>query len=152
LTAFTSIQIALIKREFQFNKLFLLRLINLLVPLVVTIPLALINMSYWAIIIANLSIYIIQTIVLYTIKGWRPSFYYSFNIINGIFSYSSWMIIKSFYIWLTGWIDVFIISFIFTKYQVGLYKTSINMVSSIMSIVTTSLLPVLFSGLSRLNN
>lgn len=152
LTAFTSIQIALIKREFQFNKLFLLRLINLLVPLVVTIPLALINMSYWAIIIANLSIYIIQTIVLYTIKGWRPSFYYSFDIIKDIFSYSTWMLIESFSIWLTGWIDIFIISFIFTEYQVGLYKTSINMVSSIMNIVTTSLLPVLFSGLSRLNN
>lgn len=150
LTAFTSIQIALIKRDFQFKKLFILRLSNIIIPFVITIPLALLNFSYWAIIIANLAIYVVNIIILLLNDGWRPKIYFSLSDLKEMFSFSGWTLLESFSVWITGWIDVFIIGTIFDDYVLGLYKTSTNLVSSIMSIITVSLLPVLFSGLSRL--
>src|SRR5690554_5332357 len=82
LTAFTSIQFTILRREFQFKKIFILRMVGLAVPLFVTVPLALLNFSYWSIIIASLVTHVVNITILYTGKNWKPSFYYSFDTLK----------------------------------------------------------------------
>jgi len=53
LAAFSSIQIALFKRDFDFKTLFSVRLIGIIIPVIVTIPLALVLKNYWALIWYN---------------------------------------------------------------------------------------------------
>lgn len=150
LTSFSSIQMALYRRDFDFKTLFRVRLIAIFIPFVVTIPLAFIGLNYWALIIGTLAIQLSNAIILTIKSKWEPKFYYSIKILKEMFSFSMWSLIEAISIWLTTWVDTFIIGNALNQYYLGLYKTSTSMVNALMALVTASVVPVLFSILSRL--
>lgn len=152
LTAFSSIQMALYRRDFDFKTLFLVRLIAILIPFLITIPLAFIGFNYWSLIIGTLAIRLSNAIILTVKSKWKPKFFYSINVLKKMFSFSFWSLIEQISIWLTTWIDTFIIASVLTQYELGLYKTSTSMVNTLMAIITASIMPVLFSTLSRLQD
>lgn len=152
LAAFSSIQMALFKRLLEFKTLFLVRIVGILIPLVVTIPLAFVTRSFWSLIIGMLAREIVNAIILTIKSPWKPSWFYDWNIFKAMISFSIWSMIESISIWLTGYLDVFIVGSFLSTHYVGVYKTSINTVGQIMAIVTASTTPVLFSALSRLQD
>lgn len=150
LTSFSSIQMALYRREFNFKALFWARLISIFLPFVVTIPLAFIGLDYWALIIGTICGGIANAIILTINSKWKPKWFYCVNVLKKMLSFSIWSLFEAISIWLTVWIDVFIISIIFNEYYLGLYKTSTIMVNSLLALVTSATTPILFSALSRL--
>ncbi|MDF2943529.1 MAG: polysaccharide biosynthesis protein [Herbinix sp.] len=152
LTSFSSIQIALYRRDFDFKTLFLVRMVSVCIPFVITIPLALLGFSYWALIIGQIAMQISNTVLLTVKSKWKPRIYYDVGILKEMFSFSMWSLFEAISIWFSFWIDIFIIGNVFNQYYVGLYQTSIVMVNSIMNIIAVSTVPVLFSTLSRLKN
>ena len=88
ITAFTSIQIALYKRNFDFKTLFIVRIISILIPFVVTIPLAFAGLSYWSLIIGSLTNHLLNAVILTIKSDWKPKFYYSIEILKEMFSFS----------------------------------------------------------------
>lgn len=152
LTSFSSIQMALYRRDFDFKTLFIVRMVAVLIPFIVTIPLALIGLSYWALIIGTLFMQFSNAIILTIKSKWKPKLFFDFKILKEMFSFSVWSLIEAISIWLTSWIDAFIIGTVLNQYFLGLYKTSTTMVNILMGIVTSALAPVLFSALSRLQD
>ncbi|MFD1861995.1 lipopolysaccharide biosynthesis protein [Planococcus chinensis] len=150
--AFSSVQIALNRRDYNFKLLFLVRIVIVTIPLFVTLPLAFFGYGYWSIIIGTISGSISSAIIFMRISEWKPSFFYSFSLFKTMFSFSSWTLLEATAIWLTAWVDVFIIGSFLSEYFVGLYRTSLNMVESLFALITASMNPVLFSALSRLQN
>lgn len=150
LTSFSSIQMALYRRDFDFKTLFIVRIISVFVPFVVTIPLALLGLSYWALIIGSLAIQLLNATILTIKSKWKPKFYYNIQLLKEMFSFSVWSLIEAISIWLTTWVDTFIIGNALNQYYLGIYKTSISMVNALMALITASIIPVLFSTLSRL--
>lgn len=151
-SSLSMIQIGLFRRNFRFKKLFVIRLIGLIVPLLVTIPLAILGVKFWAIIIGNIVLAVVNALVLTYLSEWKPSFFYSFTILKHMFSFSIWTLFEGISIWLTSWIDSFLISTRMSQRELGVYKTSTTNVNGIMNLITASVTPVLFSGLSRLKN
>jgi O-antigen/teichoic acid export membrane protein len=152
ITAFSSIQIALYRRDFDFKTLFLIRIIAICIPFVVTIPLALLGWSYWSIIIGTICGAIVNAIILTVKSWWKPQFFYSFKLLKEMLSFSVWSLIEAISIWFTGWIDIFIIGSVLSIYYLGLYRTSLAMVGGILGIITAATTPILFAALSRLQN
>lgn len=152
LTSFSSIQIALYRRDFDFRTLFMVRLITICIPFFVTIPLALLGLSYWALIIGILSGQLSNAIILTVKSKWKPKLFYRLAILKEMLSFSLWSLVEGISIWFTSWIDTLIIASILSSYYLGLYKTSTMMVTALMAIVTAATAPVLFSALSRLQN
>lgn len=152
LTAFSSIQMALYRRKLDFKSLFYVRIIAILVPFVVTIPLALVTKSFWSLIIGAICGNLVNAIILTVKSPWKPKIYYSFSVLKEMLSFSLWSLMESLTIWLTNYIGVFIVGVYLTDYYIGLYKTSMNTVNQIMALVTLSTTPVLFSGLSKVQN
>ena len=152
LTAFSSIQMAIYKSMFDFKTLFIVKCILITVPFLVTIPLALLLRSYWALIIGNLVLNFANALVLTVKSTWRPRFFYSISILKEMLSFSLWSLMDNILNWLTAWGDMFIIGIILSGYYVGLYKTSMNTVNSIMAIVTGATTSVLLTALSKLQN
>lgn len=150
--SFSSIQMALYRRTFDFKKLFIIRIFAILVPFAITIPLALLGLSYWALIIGTLSTYILNAVLLTVFSKWKPRFFYNFKMLKEMFSFSSMTMLDSILIWLTAWVDIFIIGRFFNEYYLGLYRTSISLVNNLMNLVTAAIVPVLFAALSRLQN
>ncbi|WP_242301757.1 lipopolysaccharide biosynthesis protein [Bacillus cereus group sp. BfR-BA-01423] len=152
LTAFSSIQMALYKRDFDFKTIFLVRIISICLPFIITIPLALLGFGYWALIIGNIFTHISNALILTMKSKWKPRWFYKVSILKEMLSFSIWTLIESVSIWLTLWMDTFIIASYLSEYYLGIYKTSTTMVNSLMALVTASVIPILFSTLSRLQN
>lgn len=152
LTAFSSIQMALYRRDFDFRTLFIVRIIGIIIPLFVTIPLALLGFNYWSLIIGMISMQLFNAFYLTLKSNWKPKFIFDFKTLKKMFSFSMWSLIESISIWLTAWVDAFIISYFLNQYYLGIYKTSTVMVNSLLAVITAAIIPVLFSALSRLQN
>ena len=152
LAAFSSIQMALYKRDLDFKTLFKVRIVGICIPLLVTIPLAFYLRSYWALVIGTIATNCANAVLLTVYSKWKPKFYYSFAKLKEMFSFSAWSVIEAVSIWLTGYVDVFIIGVYLNEYYLGLYKTSMTIVGQIMGLITAATTPILFSSLSRLQN
>lgn len=152
ISSFSSIQMAIYRRNFDFKTLFFSRIFSALMPIIITLPLAFLGIGYWSIIIGNLAKRLIEALILMKNSKWKPSRSYSFSILKNMFSFSMWSLIEAFSIWLTTWVDSFIIGRFLSPYYLGLYKNSTSMVNAIFSIITGATTPVLFSSLSRLQN
>lgn len=150
LTSFSSIQMALYRRSFNYKTLFLIRMVSVSVPFAITLPLAFLGLSYWAIIIGNIFVQLSNAVLLTVKSKWKPRLFYKKKILSEMISFSIWSLVEAVSIWLTTWIDAFIIASSLSQYYLGIYKTSTTMVNLIMSLVTASIVPVLFSALSRL--
>ena len=152
LAAFSSIQMALYKRDLDFKTLFKVRIVGIFIPLFVTVPLAFLLRSYWALIFGTLAVNIVNAFLLTWYSKWKPRFFYSFKLLNDMLSFSIWSMVEQISIWLTNYVDVFIVGTMLTQYYLGLYKTSSTLVGQIMGLVTAITTPILFSALSRLQN
>ncbi len=150
LAAFSSIQMALYKRDLDFKTLFKVRMVSVILPLFVTIPLALWLRSYWALVFGTIAQNLANAILLTVQSQWKPRFFYSFDKLREMFSFTMWSMIEAVSIWLTSYVDIFIVGTALNQYYLGLYKTSSTTVGQIMGLITGITTPILFSALSRL--
>ena len=67
-------------------------------------------------------------------------------------SFTVWSLIEAISIWLTMYVDVFLVGTLLNQHYLGLYKTSTTVVGQMMHLITAATTPVLFSSLSRLQN
>ncbi|MCC3670618.1 lipopolysaccharide biosynthesis protein [Terrisporobacter mayombei] len=152
LTSFSSIQMAIYRRNFDFRTLFFVRIISICIPFIVTIPLALFGYSYWSLIVGSICGTLSNAIILTLKSVWRPKLEYSLTVLKEMLSFSLWSLLEAISIWLTTWIDTFIIGSALSSYYLGIYKTSLSTVNSIFMIVTGATTPILFSALCRVQN
>ena len=149
LGAFSSIQMAMYRRSFNFKFLLSIRMITIITPLFISIPMALAGFDYWSLIAGLLAAHLFTAIVLCVRQEKLISIYFSSTVFRKMFSFSAWSLAEAFSIWLTAWVDTFIISHFLDAYYLGLYKMPTAIVTTIMAIATSSMAPVLFSALSR---
>lgn len=152
LTAFSSIQMAIYKKKFDFKTLFLARIVGAFMPVVITVPLAFMGFGYWALIWGTIATNLANAIILTAKSTWKPYLFYSFSILKKMFSFSMWTLLESILLWMTSYIGTFIIGRYLTSYYLGLYKNSISMVTSVMNIVAASTTSVLLSALSAVKS
>ena len=107
---------------------------SILIPIFVTIPIAFITKSYWALIIGTLSSNLFNAIALTILSSWKPKFYFSFGQLRNMFSYSWWIMLESITTWLMSYSDILIVSINLSAYYIGLYKTSMITVNQIMGL------------------
>lgn len=152
LAAFSSIQMAVFKRNLDFKTLFIRRIVSLIIPFAITIPLAVLLKSYWALIIGNIAINMSNAILLTIKSSWRPSLFYRFSYLKDMFAFCSWMLIDSILVWMTGYVDIFIVGTKLGSHYLGLYKTSMTTVAQFTSLITAAVLPVMLPALSKIQD
>lgn len=152
LTSFASIQMVLYKRRFDYKTLFKVRMAGVMVPIFVTIPLAFVGLSYWSIIIGTIVTNVVNAVLLNFKSEWKPKWFYSFELLKEMFSFSMWILIESVLLWLTSYSGTFIVGRYLSDYYLGIYKNSLSMVNSLMNIIVLSTNAVLLSALSVVKN
>lgn len=152
LGAISSIQMAILKRNLNFKSLFYVRIIGIFIPLVVTIPLALITHSYWSLIIGMIALNVSNAVFLTIHSAWRPKIWYDFQLLKDMLNFTIWTVVESITIWLTGYIDIFIVGTTLSTHYMGVYRTGITLVGAVLAIITNTTTSVLFSALSSLQN
>ena len=123
LEAFSSIQMAVYKRSLDFKSLFYRRLVAVVIPLFITIPLALWLRSYWALVFGTIAVNFSNAIILSLQSSWKPKFYYSFVKLREMLSFSVWSVFDAILIWATSYIEIFFISCMLSSYYLGISKS-----------------------------
>ncbi len=146
------IQDCKLKKHLEFKGLFYVRIFSALVPLAVTLPLALLGWDYWALIVGNIAGVVLRSLLLLFVGKFRPLLYFRFRELRYMLGFGIWTLLDGVALWLASWIDSFLIARAMSDYYLGLYKNATSMVTSLFAIVTAALAPVLFSSLSRLQD
>ncbi len=141
-----------LRREFKFKKIFISSLASIATPFLITVPLALLNFSYWSLVFGSIASILFQTIILTFFSKTKLKLFFSFKLFKEMFAYSISMVIEAILIWLCSWAAVFIVGKFYDAYHVGLFKVSISTVASIFAILSTTVTSVLFPSFSRLKN
>ena len=147
-----STQLGLLRRKFEFKKTFVARIATAVVTFIVAVSIALINKTYWALIIGNVAGSVVNAVILVWLSKWLPSQHYSVAMLKKMFSFSFWSLCEGLAHWFIFWCDVFIATQFFTIYQLGLYKNSTSILLSFIGMITATMSPVLLSVLSRLKD
>lgn len=151
-TSFSSINIARFRRELNFKPLFYVRLGSSLIPLIITVPLAFLLKTYWALVIGTLSQQLFIAVVTFSISKNKPRLLFDFTNFKIMLSFSAWNLCETMSIWFAGQANIFIVANTLTTYYLGLYRNGMTTINSYMTIVTAAVTPVLFSALSRVQN
>lgn len=146
------IQNCKLKKELEFKGLFYVRITAAVIPLVVTLPLAIIGLDYWSLIIGNIAGVLVQSVLLVVIGKFKPDKYFSFTDLKYMLGFGIWTLLDGIATWATAWIDTLLISRYMSAYYLGLYKNSISTITALFTMITAALTPVLFSSLSKLQN
>ena len=120
-----------------------------LVPLVITVPLALVYRSYWALVTGTLARDLLNAIILTVKSRWKPHLCFQIAKLKEMLSFSCWTVVENITIWLTSYVGTFIVGVALSAAYLGLYKTTITTVNAYMNLITAATTPVLFSALSR---
>ena len=152
LTSYNGMQAAIFKRTFQFNLLFRLRIITLLIPLVVTIPMAYMGAGFWALIWGML----VQqgTTCFAQARYTNMPLWQEIDLkrLSQMLSFSIWTLFESITIWFSTYGGMFFVGVLLSSYYLGLYKGILSLSGAAFGIITGAISPVLFSALSRLQN
>lgn len=152
LYAMTGIFNASIHKQLEFKKVFFVRVIPSSIPLFITIPLAIIGLKYWALVIGNIASVSAQLLVAKQQSKYKVKCFYSFSLLRMMFSDTMWTLVDGFAVWLTAWVDSLLITQYMSEYYLGLYKNSLTTVTGLFSMVSASIVPVLFVGLTKYQN
>lgn len=147
--AFSSIQMAVFKRSLNFKALFYCRLFSVIIPLFVTVPLALWLRSYWALVFGTIAVNLSNAVILTIQSPWKPKLYYNYLHLKAMFSFSIWSMFDAILVWATNYLEIFFISNMLNAYYLGIYKTSMTTVGQFTSIITAAILPIIMPALSR---
>lgn len=152
LSVFVGNQQALFRRAFEYKKLLPIRVIVSIVPLAVSVPLALAGFDYWSLIIGILAAHLLNAVVMTAMSPWKPDLYFSFALLREMFSFSGWSLLEAISIWATIWAGTFIVGNLLTTHELGLYRQPILVVNSAFAVIISATTPILFAALSRLQS
>ena len=95
LAAFSSIQMALYRRALDFKTLFKVRMVGILVPLFVTVPLAFVMRGFWALVIGTLVQNLANAVMLTWFSQWKPRLFFSIRKLKEMFSFTVWSLVEA---------------------------------------------------------
>lgn len=152
INALSSIHLAVLRREFRFDTLFKIRLISIITPLIVTLPMAYGGFGYWALICGYIANSLVTGLMATYFSVVKIMFNYQVKVLFQMLGFSIWSLIEAIAIWLTAWGEMFIIGDLLNTYYLGLYRNSMMLVNSLLGLFVAATVPVLYAGLSRLQN
>lgn len=152
LSGLISVQTALFKKQLNFKILGITRVISVLVPLGVTLPMAIAGSSYWSIIIGKICSDLLTLILLQLKSDWKPQILFSKTITNKMIKTSIWALFETILMWFTTYIGVFYLTLYSSTYFVGMYRTSMVSVDGILVTIYMPLISVMYSAMASKNN
>jgi PST family polysaccharide transporter len=150
ISAATSVHTALLQKEMQFKQLFWIRLLTVTLPGLVSIPLAIQGMGYWALVVGTLVGQLAQAVVLWRVSQWRPSARCDIAAARRLLRFGSWVAVSGLLAWFYVWADSLFVGMYLGAHELGLYRTGNTFVMMVFGVLFAPLLPVLYSHLARI--
>jgi len=150
LTAATATFAALLQRRLQFRWIFFARLANALAAGATAIGMVRLGYTYEALIGGLLAGSFAQLIALVAGSGWLPGLGYDRPLAQRLWKFSRWSMLTGLLAWFFVWADSLVVGAFLDTSSLGVYSTSVTLVSLTLGLFVAPLLPVLYSALVRL--
>lgn len=150
--SYNSIQIALLTKRMQFEKLFKANIIGILSSALVAIYLAISGYGVWAIVAQYLVLKMVTTVLLSILVCWHPSLEFSLSRLKILFSFGWKCMTTSLLSTLVTNIYTTVVGKFYTKAELGTYDTGNRIPSVLSETFTSSLGSVLFPVFSTLQD
>ena len=152
ITAFSSVQNALLIRNFEFKKSFVYRFIAVMMQGALGIMLALNGFGVWAIVYSNILNASIITLCFWFIVKWKPKKEFSWTAFKGLFSYSYRVFMTTLINTLFNNLQSLIIGKQYSKESLGYYNRGYQIPMLIMVNTDGAINSVMFSSLSKVQD
>ncbi len=152
LTSVSSVSITVLRKQLNFKKVGAIRVASKFVPLLITYPLALLGCEYWSLIIGTIVGEILNVILCLCFGAYRSKLFYKFNILKNVLNFSLWAFLETILEWLLANIAIMTISNVFGLASLGLFKTSMTLISQITTSVYSLYSNVYKSTMARSQN
>ena len=143
---------AVLQRALDFKTLFYGRVAASLLPVVVSVPLALAGYGPWALVVGALSGSAGQMICLWRRSPWEPSIAFHPQTARALLSFSGWVCFEGLMAVAINWGDSAIVAANFSTTDLGMYQLAMSITRSAYGIILTSFVPVTFSVLAGLRS
>jgi PST family polysaccharide transporter len=147
LLAFSSIQGGLLKKQLNYSLLAVIRVVTVIIPFFVTVPLALAGFGLWSLIIGTLVGKSISFLILFIRSTWRPHFQLNRTAFSKMVRFSAWSMGEAFALWGGTYVGVFLLSIFLGGHFTGLYKVSLTTAEGILATIYAPLLSVMYATL-----
>jgi len=134
--SFGIVQIAKLRRDMQFKKLFWRSLIPVIVSIAITLPLAKLDFGVWSLVAGQVSRSFLNTVLFWYLTKWRPSVSFSKSISKDILKFGSWNNFEKFQEYFANnSLGILILGYFATSSQVGVYSVAIHILGTIFLIL-----------------
>lgn len=152
ISSFQSIQTAYVSRKMEFKKFFFSTITGTLVSAVVGIAMALLGFGVWALIAQYMTNTIIDTLFLFASVRWYPKFVFSWDRAKPLIKYGSRVMCTDLIGTLFNNLGDFIIGLKYTSTDLAFYTKGKQLPTLFKSNISTTLVSVLFPGMSYIND
>ena len=147
--SFSSISTAILRRNFEFKKLFFVRMSGVVITLTVSVIFALLKFEHWALIVGSLASITFQTVILFILSKFKLKFVFNFSVLKQMIYFSINSFLEALLAWAASSIILAFVNIKLGNDISGIYKMGNTTVSGIFNTFSAIFIPVLFSNLSR---
>lgn len=149
-SAFYTIQLALMRRNMQFKKIFFCYLFGAIVHIVAGIVMAYNGFGVWSITLSSLANYLVAGGLAILLSKWRPLLHFSWALVKPVISYGSKVLVTRLVQQLFLNLRSLVIGKVYDSTVLGFFNKGFQFPATAMTVVDGSLTPVAFSALSRM--
>jgi len=150
--SFVPEQQAMLTRSYAFSKLFLRRVVPMLIPFLVAIPLAIKGFGYWALVFNVIVGNFASALTLWLASSWRPQFQFDLKVAFPMLKIAVWIMLERLLDWSLITIDRAWIGKIFGVRELGIYNLSKSISTTILSAIIITISSIAYVYLSGVRN
>ena len=150
LSGLKNVGVVFFDKELQFRERFLYRSLPIAVDLVVSIGLALILQSVWALVLGRIASQAAMTIASFVAHPYRPRFRLERDKVKDLYGFGMWITLSAILLYFVENLDYIVVGRLLDPSDLGLYKMAFT-ISALLSIEITWVVDqVVFPALSKL--
>lgn len=151
-TAFSSVPVAMLEREFKFKAIATRQVIGTVLGAASAIPLALTGFGVWALVAQTVVTAATSAVVLWVLSDWRPSFKYSYSALKSMTSFGFSVMMIDLLNAVQGNIDKLLIGAFFDPTTLGYYFVAQRALNIMSELVTTVLGRISLTAFSKVQD
>ena len=152
LSALISIPKALLMRQLEFQRLFWIGAIPLIITALTSVTLALLGGNFWALVIGLLAGQTVNVLLVWRVSKWKPKLIFRHSIFLSLFSFSFWILVSHFQTWLFLYADSGIAGYFLGASMLGVYSLGFNFANLLPGMVSSTISTVAYPAFCALQN
>ncbi len=147
LRGFSNIGLTMYRRELQFGKIAMIGLGQRLAGSSVTVVLAIVLQSYWAMVFGELAFRLTELLLSYLAHPYRPKF--TISRFASQWAFCKWIVARNIAKFLQGQGDQLVVAKFYGIEQIGFYAMALRFANIPTTHLITPMLPPIYSGLAK---